>query len=103
MGQQIQKFKLKVQGEVNFMDSVRLKKGLALLMNMYLAPLRAGTDADALAMNIAGLQLWHVWSPCSSIPLALSTEQGDSKNSNGKLSSSMAQSWSPVGRRDSVS
>lgn len=51
------KYKLKVQGEVNFMDSVRLKKGLASLMNMYLAPLRSGRDADALAMNIAGLQL----------------------------------------------
>lgn len=103
MGQQIQKFKLKIQGELSFMDSVSLEKGLASLMNMYLAPLGTGTDADALAVNIAGLQLWHVWSPRSSIPLALSTEQGESKNGNGKLSSSVAQSWSPAASRDSVS
>lgn len=68
------------------MDSASLKKGLASLMNMYLALLRL----TALAMNIAGVQLWHVWSPHSSIPLVLSTEQGESNNSNGKLSSSMA-------------
>lgn len=43
---------------VNFTDSVSLKKELASLMNMYLAPLRIGTDAVTLAVNIAGLQLY---------------------------------------------
>lgn len=43
---------------INFTDSVSLKEELASLMNMYLAPLRIGTDAVTLAVNIAGLQLY---------------------------------------------
>lgn len=43
---------------VYFADSVSLEKELPSLMNMYLAPLRIGTDAVTLAVNIAGLQLY---------------------------------------------
>jgi len=45
-------------GEVNFTNSISLEKELASLMNMCLGPLRIGTDAVTLAVNVAGLQLY---------------------------------------------
>lgn len=42
---------------VHIADSVSLKKELASLMNMYLAPLGTGRDAVTLAVSVAGLQL----------------------------------------------
>lgn len=49
--------KLKIQGVVNFTGPVSLKKDLASLRNIHLAPLRVGTDAVILAVTIAEVQL----------------------------------------------
>lgn len=48
---------LKIQGVVNFTGSVSLKKELASLRNVHLAPLRLGTDAVTLAVTVAEVQL----------------------------------------------